>query len=149
MPVINIMIGLPRSGKTTFIENQKRKNDVIVSADRIRKLVYNERFYGPGESFVWGVREMMLRDLMEQELTIWIDETNTIIKRRKKIIKLANKFNYRVIGYAMTTNFRTCIERCKDISKKEYELMEPVINRMVEQWEGPNEEEGFDEILFV
>jgi len=50
MKILTMMIGLPRSGKTTWIRNNKSENTdtVILSADDLRYLVYNQRFWQDG-----------------------------------------------------------------------------------------------------
>ena len=53
-PTIHVMIGLPRSGKSTYVKNFLRKNlkCVVVSADQLRYLVYGQQFFAGGEDLV-------------------------------------------------------------------------------------------------
>jgi len=73
MPKLYVMIGLPRSGKSTYVKKHF-KNTVKVSADQLRLLIYGKRYWAEGESKVFWVREIMLKALMEQGVDIVIDE---------------------------------------------------------------------------
>ena len=52
-PMLTMMCGLPRSGKSTWIKKNK-EDDVIVSPDQIRLKVFGVQFYSEVEQFVWG-----------------------------------------------------------------------------------------------
>ena len=141
MPNIKIMCGLPRSGKTTWI-TKNRTNEVVISADELRYIVYGQRFWGEGETLMWSIRDCMLRYFLSQGVDIIIDETNTTVKRRKPIIALAKKAGYVIIGYLIDYALHDCIDRADD-------ALIPVIERMAEQFEPPTEAEGFDIINII
>lgn len=146
MKTVKIMCGLPRCGKSTWIKNNKT-NEVIISADDLRYIVYNQRFWGEGEPLMWSMRGMMLKYLMQQGIDIIIDETNTTVERRKPIIALAKRFGYKIIGNVVEGIWAEgCIERA---IKEGQEDLIPIINRMAEQFEMPCKEEGFDELNMV
>jgi predicted kinase len=146
MKKLIIMVGLPRSGKSTWVKNNKT-NEVVVSADDIRYLVYNQRFWTDGEALMWSVRGMFLKYLMQQGVDIIIDETNTTKERRKPILKLAKQFGYHVTGNVIEGAWiDTCIARAEATGQAD---LIPVINKMAEQFEMPEKEEGFDELRMV
>lgn len=140
---ITIMIGAPRSGKTTKV-NEIKTNEVIVSADSLRQLIYGQRFYSQGEPMMWAVRKLMLEYLMKQGLDIIIDETNITKSSRAEIIKLAKKYGYdNIIGKVVFTPKDKCIERAKDTNQED---LIPIIEKMFEQFEKPEVEEGFTKL---
>jgi len=146
MSNIQIMCGLPRSGKSTWIKSNKT-NEVIISADDIRYLVYGQRFWGDGEPLMWSIRGMMLEYLMQQGVNIIIDETNTTKERRKPIIKLAKKYGYSIIGNVVEgASEKVCIIRAEKEGQTD---LIPIIQRMAKQFELPEKSEGFDELRMV
>lgn len=130
-PAVFIMVGLPRSGKSTYVERYKGLK-AIVSADQLRYLVYGQRFWGPGEDMMWAIRKIVLTMLMEQGIDIVIDETNTTAARRKPIIEMAKKYGYFVEAVVINTPEEVCIERAQAEGD---EKIIPVIERMAVQYE--------------
>jgi predicted kinase len=146
MSTIKIMCGLPRSGKSTWIE-RNRNNEVIISADQLRYAVYNQRFWDGGEKLMWGIRDVMLKYFLDQGVDIIVDETNVSKWSRKPIIELAKKAGYVIIGYLLDYAMHECIERAEAGGDKE--LLTPVIERMDKQFEPPTLDEGFDKIYVI
>ncbi len=144
MKNLYMLIGLPRSGKTTWAkQKQELSGGVIVSADAIRWSVYGQRFWELGEPLVWGLRDVLLRTLLEQGVDIIIDETNTKEARRTPTIKIAKNYGYEVYGVIVSTTAEECIRRAED---EEDDKIIPVIQRMAEQYEQPSPLEGFHKI---
>lgn len=133
---LKMMIGLPRSGKSTYVKNNF-KGAPVISADQIRLILYGQAFYANGEPFVWATRDVMLRALMEQGLPIVVDETNTTRKRREPIFRLAKQYGYEVDIVCVATPMDICIKRTDS-----EDLMAAVM-RMHEQFENPVKSEGY------
>ena len=130
-PTVYIMVGLPRSGKSTYAKRYKGLY-AIVSADQLRYLVYGQRFWGPGEDTMWAIRKIVLKMLMEQGIDIVIDETNTTVSRRKPIVDLAREYGYFVEAVVIDTPKETCIERARADGD---DSLIPIIERMAGQFE--------------
>jgi predicted kinase len=146
MKKLTMMCGLPRCGKSTWVKENKT-NEVVISADDIRYLVYNQRFWGEGEPLMWSIRGMMLKYLMQQGVDIIIDETNTTKERRKPILKLAKQFGYYVVGNMVEGAWvDECVLRAEKSGQPD---LIPIIKGMAEKWETPSKEEGFDEMNMV
>lgn len=141
-------IGLPRSGKSTWIQ-KNTEDGVVVSGDSLRKKVYGHRFWKEGEDLLWWVRGIFLKELFEQGVKLYIDETNVTKERRAKVIDLAHEYGYEVTGIWIRTDKESCLKRCREISQEEYELMKPVIERMAAKFKEPTKDEGFKEIIEV
>jgi len=146
---VYMLIGLPRSGKTTWAKRyQKREGTPIVSADDIRHLVYGQRFWGEGEQLMWAIRSVILKSLLQQDIDVIIDETNTKRERRKPIIDLAKEYGHDVYGIVITTTDKECIKRAEQEGDKK---IIPIIERMAAQYaeEPPSHEEGLKIITGV
>ena len=137
MKTIYVMCGLPRSGKSTYIEKFLNKY-FILSADRLRKLVYGQRYFSFGEPLVWHIRQIILHELLDQSVSIVIDEINVTRERRQPLIELGKKYGYRVICIWIQTPVDICTNREPELKH--------VIEEKASKFEDPTLEEGFDEI---
>lgn len=140
---MSMMVGLPRSGKSTYIAQNSLLSGFIVSADNLRDLIYGHAYFQNGEPMVWAVRGYMLEEVMRQGLDVTIDETNTTKSARASTLKIAKKYGYKCVAYTFHTSAETCLERTTN------EGLRGAIYRMDKQYEPPYLAEGFDEIIEV
>lgn len=145
MPKLYVMVALPRSGKSTYVQ-EHFSDTVKVSADQLRLLIYGKRFMYKGESEVWRTREVMLKALMEQGLEIVIDETNMSKESRRGLIELAQEYLYQPVAIVIKTDKEVCKRRAIETNQED---LIPVIERMAKKYEEVTEKEGFQEIIFV
>lgn len=140
-----MMIGLPRSGKSTYAVFN-RGNAVIVSADDFRQLMYGQRFYKLGEAMMWATRDICLRVLLQQGAEVIIDETNITSEGRAKLVRLAHEYGYTVEAVYVMTDADECKGRA--VATGQDDLL-PIIDRMDAQLETPTPLEGFVNILYI
>ena len=127
-----LMVGLPRSGKTTWAKKycEDNPNIVIVSPDTIRIALHGQRFIPEAEDMVWGIHYTMVRTLLLQGYDVLIDATNTTGKRRKPYF---DKFKgYNIMTKVMGTSKEECVRRAKSMNDEE---ILPIIEKMAEQYE--------------
>lgn len=75
-----LMVGLPRSGKTTWAREQ---GFPIVNPDSIRLALHGQRFQAEAEPMVWAIARYMVTALfLAGHSVVILDATNTTIKRR-------------------------------------------------------------------
>ncbi|SFM51529.1 ATP-binding protein [Thermodesulforhabdus norvegica] len=106
-----LMIGLPRSGKSTYVDRFLSEYQ-LVCPDDIRKglgVKHDRRL----EPFVWAVVEAQLRALMERGRPVVLDATNTVNQARSKWIGLAKDYGYEVRLVWIDTPLSVCLDRAK------------------------------------
>lgn len=118
-----IMIGIPGSGKSTYIDENLDEYQ-IVCRDDIR-LSLGTIFEPLLEKFVYAIADTMVRANMIRQRNIVIDETNTNIKTIENYLLLARTFDYTTTAIL----FKTPLEICKQ--RRDFSLVpEAVIDRM-------------------
>lgn len=153
MHVAYILVGVPGAGKSTWIKNQKWVGEcAVVSTDfhveqyaKEKGKTYSEVF----DQYMSTAVELMLSDVhaaMEDGKNIIWDQTSTTVKTRAKKINMLEGY-YKIAVVFRTPPIEELMRRIdsrvgKDIPAK-------VILDMIEKWEEPTLEEGFDAIWYA
>lgn len=153
MPIAYILVGVPGAGKSTWIKNQKWAGEcAVVSTDfhveqyaKEKGKTYSEVF----DHYMSTAVELMISDVhdaMEFDKNIIWDQTSTSVKTRGKKIKMLEGYHKIAIVFR-TPSIEELMRRIdsrvgKDVPAK-------VILDMIEKWEEPTLEEGFDEIWYA
>lgn len=155
MPKAYILIGVPGSGKSTWIAKQPFNWDrtVIVSTDNhVEKYAkevgktYSDVF----KDFMPRAVELMVDDVLdafEHDLDVVWDQTSTTVSTRAKKLRMIPK-NYEKIAVVFPT------PQTKELTKRLASrpgktIPWEVVSSMINNFEQPNEEEGFDKIIYV
>jgi predicted kinase len=127
---LTVLVGLPRSGKSTWAREQGLP---IVCPDAVRLAVHGERFLAKPEPLVWVIVHIMVEALfIAGSNEIIIDATNVNAKSRDQ---WAKKFPDAVVHFeTFLTSPKVCKERA--LATGQPDLL-PVIDRMVSQWDLP------------
>ena len=153
MNKLYVMVGVPGSGKSTWIANQKWKDDcVIVSTDEFVEdyakecgLTYSEVF----DEYMPRAVELMLDRVIWARETgkdiIW-DQTSTSIRTRAKKINMLPDY-YKI---AVVFKKPDDVELKKRLASRPGKVVPwSVVEQMWGSWEDPTLEEGFDEIWYT
>jgi predicted kinase len=82
MPKLIMMVGLPRSGKST---KALELGHPIVNPDSIRLAIHGQPFIGSAEPLVWAIAKYMVKALfLAGHQCVVLDATNTTRKRREE-----------------------------------------------------------------
>jgi len=150
MPKCYQLIGVPASGKSTWVANQLWARDcVYVSTDhyvekfaRRMGMTYSQVF---DQVMKRAIRLMMRRVVKAHENgkdVIW-DQTNTTIASRAR--KFRSLYDYEHIAVVFPTPDRDELD-VRLAGRPGKHIPKRVVDSMIAGWEEPTEEEGFVEI---
>jgi len=153
MPTLYMLIGVPGSGKSTWISNQDWVKDcTVVSSDRFVDeeaarvgKTYNEIF----NDYIKIATKLMENHVaiaQANNLNIIWDQTNTSAKSRKA--KLAMLPNYEKIAIVFRTPDEEELSR-RLVNRPGKSIPDNVMRSMIANLQEPTEEEGFKEIWRV
>jgi predicted kinase len=134
MRKIVLMVGLPRSGKTTIAQELiKHVDAAIVCPDAIRRSLHGRSFYRSAERLVWAAAHLMMDSLFEAGHSVVIVDACNINQKRRDEWKRLGCERYVI---ELVTPKETCLARTE-----EPHLID-AIKRMAGNYEAPSAEEG-------
>lgn len=149
-----ILIGVPGSGKSTWVKSKNKIDDfIIASSDDVIEKVSNKYGFTYSETFkdlikfAQKVFEHNIQSAINLNKNIIIDRTNLNPKTRKKFIDLFKNTNrYKIVGvFFETPNLAEWNKRLN--SRKGKFISQSILNSMVDNLVCPSLDEGFDEII--
>lgn len=148
MTTFNMMIGLPYSGKSYFVNKYKAENDIYISSDDIRKELYGDESDQTNPNKVFDIMYKRTCKTLSENKSVWYDATNIKSKYRIHLLNnLKHKFNdvyYKC--YVMCTPFKILLIRQQN---RDRFVPTTVIDKMLRQFEVPMHYEGWNEIELV
>jgi predicted kinase len=137
---VYIMIGIAGSGKSTYINRNKKSKDIVISSDSIRGELFGDESDQSNNKMVFEIFENRLIECLKENKTCWLDSTAlTRILREKqvKIIKEYNK-NAKIVYVYIDKGLATALKQNK---MRERRVPEEVIEAMNERLERVSLEE--------
>ena len=145
---LTLMAGIPRSGKSTWIKNNKTPQDIIISPDIIRKEIFGHQFHKTAEPFIWAITDAFVLLLAQQKKNIILDAVSMSSYIRNKYIELVKPYDYKTKIVWINTDIKECIKRNK--ISKDKKVPEDVIQSMSIAFRSVEDEcDNFDEIIEV
>lgn len=145
-----ILIGIPCSGKSTYISKYlNNPKTIIVSSDKIRKdLTGTYEFSSENNNLVFDIVKNEVQSALSKRINVVVDATNTNKKYRKDLIKISKGCDCNTIAIVFKTPLSICLERnYKRCAEKM--VPEEIIIRMAQFDNNIKITEGFDEIYYV
>lgn len=125
---IILVMGLPRSGKTTWARSTAHP---IVNPDSIRLAMHGQRFIAQAEPWVWAMAFAMTEALLRAgHSAVVVDATNGTAARRQQWIDRFKGCSFQF--HPIDTPKEECIRRA--LATGDTEIV-PVIERMAAEWE--------------
>jgi predicted kinase len=151
MPKLYMLIGVPASGKSTWLRNNMTSSGVIVSSDdHVERLAamqgktYNEAF----KDVVGDATKAMMTDLSDAiaaQKDIYWDQTNTGKQARAKKLKQVPN-NYEKVAVSFPTPDDE--EHQKRLASRPGKVIPDfVMKSMADNLQAPSRDEGFDDII--
>jgi predicted kinase len=152
MPKCYQLVGVPGSGKSTWVKNQDwAENCVVISTDEFVEdyakecgQTYSDVFNDYMPTAVQLMAEKVVRAREAGKDIIWDQTSTTLTSRTRKFNMLPD---YEHIAVVFESPSRIELKRRLD-SRPGKEIPEAVIEGMLASFEMPTEEEGFKEIWF-
>ena len=157
-PQIILLVGLPGSGKSTFVNNYRlKKHAFVASTDNIIEeyakahgMDYNEAFKKLDfKKDVESKMKIQIRQAANKGENIIIDQTNMTDKSRQSKMSMVPKHyeRYAIVLWPPIEVVRErLLKREKETGKS---IPETVIQRMLSSYIPPDFREGFKDIIFV
>lgn len=141
---LNILIGIPGSGKTTLAKSKLFENCVYLSSDEIRKELYGFESQEHNDE-VFNLLHKRLFSYLEKGNSVVYDATNLSRKKRKNVIEQAKKYA-KVNAYLMCTPIAKILERGMGRKRK---IPWDKLEEMIKTIQCPMYYEGFDNIYLI
>lgn len=85
MTQVNILVGAAGSGKSTFIRDNIKANDIHLSSDNIRKELYGDLYQNDPKKIFNIMSERLFNAIDQNVNNIWYDATNISRKNRRTL----------------------------------------------------------------
>lgn len=152
-PILYVLVGIPGSGKSTWVENQEWAKDcAYISTDKLveeeakrKGSTYNEVFHDYMKEATTLMCEEVIAARASNQNIIW-DQTSTTVKSRAKKLRMLSK--YKKIAVVFGVPAPEELDR-RLASRPGKSIPKHVVNQMIDGFVVPTEEEGFDEIWYT
>jgi predicted kinase len=155
MPKCYQLVGVPGSGKSTWIKNQTWALGLtIVSTDlwvedysRAQGKTYSEVFVEYMPTAVNLMAEQVVFAREHGHTVIW-DQTSTTVESRTRKFRMLPDYEHIAVVFR-TPEHKELMRRLESRWESGKIIPEHVIASMIASWEEPTEDEGFKEIWYV
>lgn len=153
-PFVMMLIGPTLSGKSTYIRNNY-PNTAVISRDEIVMEVFGSRDYNLAfkevdQKEVDRVLVTRLKEANDLKTSVIVDMTNMVVKRRMATLRNFDERFSRVAVVFPILSDEEYSKRNIDRNKKENKWIPPfVIKSMVDSYQEPTLEEGYDRIIIL
>lgn len=145
MSKLIIMVGLPASGKSTYLKRMY-KGYTVISTDSIRKEVHGQEECQDKAQQIFNLAYYRIEKALSNNENVVFDATNLRARNRKYLCKRFRLFTNDIVAEYINTPVNECIARDKQRSRT---VGAEVIQRMAQTMSEPRLDEGFDLVHIV
>lgn len=151
MSTLYVMCGIPASGKSTWVRNNLTENDKHISRDEIRFSMLKEgEEYFSKETKVFEQFCLDIVSALKKGYNVFADATHINRGSRRKLLQQVATYADSIQAIEVPTPVSIALERNEGRKDEGLRYVPPsAIKRMYSQYEEPDYDEGFDEILIA
>lgn len=140
-----ILVGLPASGKSSWVQSRLEEGDVHISSDQIRKELFGDESSQKDNAKVFEVMKSRAIECLKEGKRVFYDATNISRKRRRALMNSMPKgTNFEAVYFAINP------DRILANNKKRNRFVpENVIMKMYKDMQIPIKGEGFKEVYKI
>ena len=146
-----ITVGLPGSGKSTYVKNFIKDKEIeYLSSDSLRAV------YGKSEEdqtvtpLVFGHIKRKVDEFLKDDKNVLVDATSVNRKERSDYINTAKKYGAKVVAIVFKMDRQGLIDRNKKRGEQGGRVVPDwVIDKMLIKFEEPSYDEGIDVMIYV
>lgn len=155
-----VMVGLPGSGKSTwinkFLSTQDKSKWAIISLDALvedlavkKGISYNEAWPQMDFKNANSKIKANIHSAINKGMNIIFDQTNLTVKgRNKHLSKLPNDYQKAAVVFSLTDKeLKSRQDYRKSMTGKS--IPDNVVDEMAGRYQAPTKSEGFSEILYI
>ena len=153
MPTCTILVGLPASGKTTYVKETNVGNVQVLSSDDILESIAERLGITYDEAFMDHIKEAdklfwdQLAECANIGYDIIIDRTNLSVKSRKRVIDFVNQYSRQPYDFHAKIFIATdAVLEARLASRSGKTIPKNVLDSMKSSYVHPRTTEGFTSV---
>ena len=153
-PFVILLVGVPMSGKTTWIRNNHPSTKVVSRDELVMEVYgsddYNTAFKEVNQKDVDLLLDLRLKEVNANKENVIVDMTNMVVSRRVKTLRYFSDDYYKEVIVFPVLDSDEYKRRNNERNVNENKWIPPfVISSMLNSYEEPTLDEGFDKITIL